>query len=243
MAIAYLFGAFILWQLEIAALTLAPGTSYAPPALSLLATVQRLAPFLPKLLVTLTMEAVLLGLSILVGLIPAIAGTLAGASLDGPMAVAFVLFGFSGGLFVALGALLIVLLRYVLVPQIVMVEGLSGRRALARSAALMRGRAGQRVWDLPKMRGSILILVVQLVSNAVVLVVSAPQAVVSIASHELGAAPGIILTLLAEVVALLGEAAVAPFGRLVLVRFYFDLRVRREGLDLELEARALAKAA
>ncbi len=243
MACGYLFFAFLLWQLEIAALTLEPGVEYALPALSPSVTFRRLRPRFLALLGTLTMEAVLLGLSITLGAIPAAAGVLAALQLGNATGVALVALGLFGGLFVSLGAMLMVLLRYVLVPQIVMIEGLSGRAALARSAALMRGRASQRIWDLPKVRGSILILVVQLVTNALVLVVSAPQAIISVASHERGAAPGIILTLLGELIALLGEASVAPFGRLALVRFYFDLRVRREGLDLQLEVRELAAKA
>ena len=162
-----------------------------------------------------------------------------GIRLGDALGLVLALLGLVGALFISLGSFLVVLLRYVLVPQVVVAEGLTGSAALARSSALMAGRSGQKFGDLPKIRGSLLILVIGMVSNAIVLVASVPGLILRLSDPDNSIHLGSVGAIVSEVLALLGESAVAPFGMLALVLFYVDLRVRREGVDLDLATDAL----
>lgn len=156
-----------------------------------------------------------------------------------------------GGLFLALlgflAGLLVVFLRYCLIEMVVMLEGKGGPAALRRSARLMSGRVEPGVMGLVKVRASILLLVVFLLLLVPTLVVSGPQLILT---SYYSPGPGVmdplavpfLMRLPLEVLQIGISSLVAPFGILAMLVFYFDLRVRREGLDLELRAGAMDRA-
>jgi hypothetical protein len=146
--------------------------------------------------------------------------------------------------------LLYLLLRYALVSEVVVIEKRSFLGAMRRSASLMAGRVGPSLLDNCKIRLSILYAVNFCISVSVMAVTSLPRGLVNAAY---GVSPfdperfdPALVPLWASVpVSVLGalaQAAVAPFGLLAVIVFYFDLRIRREGFDLELLASRLGGA-
>lgn len=160
-----------------------------------------------------------------------------------------------GGLVLAVGLQLVVMLylvlRYALVSEVVVIEKRSFVGALRRSAQLMAGRIGPAFVDNCKVRLSILYAVNFCISMAVLVVTTLPATLVNTAW---GVSPfdperfdPALVPLWASVpvdlLSILVQAAVAPFGLLAVIAFYFDLRIRREGFDLELFASRLGKGA
>jgi hypothetical protein len=104
-------------------------------------------------------------------------------------------------------------------------EDLSGTRALRRSYNLVRGR-----WW-----ATFGVLLIAFVLNAVVdQIVSIPFAIVSFVSEDsvIGFTVGALANILSDVIT-------TPFVAAVFVLVYFDLRVRKEGFDLQLLAQAM----
>jgi hypothetical protein len=104
-------------------------------------------------------------------------------------------------------------------------EDLSGTRALRRSFNLVRGR-----WW-----ATFGVLLIAFVLNAVVdQIVSIPFAIVSFVSEDsvVGFSVGALANIISEVIT-------TPFVAAVFVLVYFDLRVRKEGFDLQLMAQAM----
>lgn len=231
--------AILLWQLAVAALAAPLGEGVGERPVQPGAVFGRLWAQLPRLLPTLLLELVLLGVSAAVGLLPGVFAVLLAVRMANMAGLVLVLVGVPGGFLISLGAFLVVLLRFILVPQVIVGEGLTGRAALARSSALMAGKPGQRFFELPKVRGSVLLLVIGMVTNAIVLVASMPGLVMRLSDAESTAKLGSVGAVLSELLALAGESLAAPFGFLALVLFYVDLRVRREGVDLSRAADAL----
>ncbi|HCF62602.1 MAG TPA: hypothetical protein DFS52_32015 [Myxococcales bacterium] len=156
------------------------------------------------------------------------------------------------GLLVVFGALLVVglylMLRYVLVTEVVMIEKLSFVRALRRSARLMAGRVGPTFFDNCKVRASIVLAVTFCISISVAIVASLPSYLVYAAfdvspfnpeSFDPSLVP-LWAMLPVEAFAVFCQTAVAPYGLLATIVFYFDVRIKREGFDLEFLATHLA---
>jgi len=149
----------------------------------------------------------------------------------------------------ALGALLALLwavVRFALAPSAAGAEGLRGLPALRRSARLMGTSRGERFADRPGVRVSAIFLVTFLLALAVSGLAALPRAALSLAYGGGGGGPLPPLPWPAEVavglVEAVGNAVVQPFGFVALTVFYFDRRARREGLDLERWASAIADA-
>ncbi|HTP49353.1 MAG TPA: hypothetical protein VMK42_01535 [Anaeromyxobacteraceae bacterium] len=141
-----------------------------------------------------------------------------------------------------LAALLWAVVRLALAPSAAGAEGLHGLRSLRRSARLMGAAPGERIAERPGIRVSAIFFVTLLLALAVNGLTGLPRAALTLALGRGG--PLSPLPLPAELgVGLLeavGNAAVQPFGLVALTVFYFDRRARREGLDLERWAEALA---
>jgi hypothetical protein len=143
------------------------------------------------------------------------------------------------------------LLRYSLVAEVVMLEGAGFVKALRRSGVLMRGRASaggtSSILDNSMLRAS----VVFAVTLAVNLAAASPGAVchslVDLAYGNNLLNPTAMDPLAVPAYAIIPieladaalESAVAPFALMAGLVFYFDLRIRKEGFDLELLAEAL----
>ncbi|MFP5362193.1 MAG: glycerophosphoryl diester phosphodiesterase membrane domain-containing protein [Thermoleophilia bacterium] len=104
-----------------------------------------------------------------------------------------------------------------------LVEGLRGRKALGRSFALVKGRWWRTCG----------VLVVGFLLAAIVSTVVQAVFVVGILVGEDNDALVLVLSAIAGIV---GLAVSTPFQAALLTVLYFDLRVRKEGFDLELLA-------
>lgn len=184
-------------------------------------------------------------------LLPAI-GLGAGAAalgIEGQKVGALVL-GVLAAVALAGGTLVLVLwfiIRFILLSQIIAVEPLGVVAAFRRADALSSGRVEQGLGGLVKLRLTVLITIM----GGVLLIVSTVAALpMLIAGGAFGAGftpgkalddvvPVLILVPLQLVQTVLG-ALVAPLYVVFQTFFYADMRVRREGLDLELALRAPA---
>ena len=108
---------------------------------------------------------------------------------------------------------------------VLLLEDVRGRAALKRSRALVRGR-----W-WPAL--GVLVLVTLLVAIMQALFVGLFAGVVSVSSNEVAQAVA------QGVVQMAASALTTPLSAAVLTVLYFDLRVRKEGFDLELLAHRL----
>lgn len=237
----YMGLSIVLWQMSIGAVSTPAELAPSSTPLRALACWTRLRPRLLPLTATLVLELVVILLNVALGATPFALGILNALRNPGPVSLALLALGLGLSLFLMLGLFLVALLRYLLVPSVVVVEGLSGWKALSRAGALMKGRSVDTFWLNPKVRGSLVMLVLGLASNAVLLVATAPRSLVLAAGAAMD--PNAPLMLGIEALEVLASAGIAPFGMVALALFYLDLRVRREGLDLELTAARLQKAA
>ena len=231
----------VVFQASVGAVSLDAAAAQSPQGFAARACWARLRPRLGALIYTLALELVLLGLQVSLGLLPLALGAL-NVRGDGS-ALALVLLALGAGLSLLLLPALFVtgFLRYLVVPQVVVAEGLSGRAALARSVALMRPGLADRFWSRPKLRASLVLLVLGLVLNAVTLVADLPHSALLLAHG--GHVQHLSVLIASEALSVFAKTAVAPFAMVALALFHLDLRVRREGLDLALQAERLERAA
>lgn len=164
-------------------------------------------------------------------------------STQGQQAPALVL-GVLGAIAFGGGGIVLVLwfiIRFILVSQIIAVEPLRALGAFRRANALSSGRVEPGPGGLVKLRLTVLVtimggvlLIVSTVASMPMLIAGAIFGAGFTAGHTLtDVVPLAILVPLQLVQTLLG-ALVAPLYVVFQTFFYADMRVRREGLDLEL---------
>ncbi len=168
-------------------------------------------------------------------------------------------FGFlllAGGLLLlglgSLGAFLWYFLRFALLPPVLAMEDVGAGGAFRRSGRLVSGRVEPGLMGLVKMRGMVLLTVLSGILIAVSFVSGLPAWVVRFAYGNpfdpvAAAANPVPQALLVpvELLQVVGQSFFTPLGLVFYAMFYLDMRMRREGLDLErrLEARATARPA
>jgi hypothetical protein len=156
----------------------------------------------------------------------------------------------AGGLVAAFGAILLSLggmaaflwyfLRFSVLGPVFAMEDLSALGAFRRSGALLSGRVAPGFMGLVKVRAMILLTAVGGIIIAVTLIFSAPGLIVHgvygrLSDPSAAAANPIPQTLLVpvELFEVLGQSIFLPLALVFSAMFYLDLRMRREGLDLE----------
>lgn len=137
---------------------------------------------------------------------------------------------------------LVLSLRWLLYAQTVVVEDKIAATALSRSTALMAAR-GLPFFEAPKVRLSLLLLVTFALSATLSSLFAGPRLVWAVMTGwelQNGLPPLLSMPLWSVVPLALTEvglqAVIAPLGAVLATLFYFDLRVRFEGLDLEAPA-------
>jgi hypothetical protein len=162
---------------------------------------------------------------------------------------ATVLAGTIGAVLGGLILFLVALLRTILAPVAVAVEGLGPFQAVRRSFTLMGPRPGQALLERPGVRASLLLFTTFVLMLAVNGLAGLPRAVASsVAGTEgnLPFLPGVLplpVELGLSLFELVAGAALQPFSLAVTVVFYFERRARTEGLDLAAWAGRLEQAA
>lgn len=153
-----------------------------------------------------------------------------------------------GGVFLALGSIALVLwflIRFLLTAQVVALEGAGPLQVFRRTDTLSSGRVGEGVDGIVKVRLMVLVTVIGALLLIVSLVASMPTLLLGAAygatlepGHTVNdVAPQALLVPLELVEVVLGSLF-APLYAVFQVFFYVDMRVRREGLDLELKLAA-----
>ena len=122
-----------------------------------------------------------------------------------------------GGLLLLIVPGIIFSVRFTVAPSVVVVEGLRGTRAVSRAWALTRGN----FWRLLG-----ILLVVGLVTAFVAFLLALPF---GLAASHMDTAGWVIRAVGTSIAALV----VRPFGLIVQVLLYLDLRVRSDGLTLD----------
>ncbi|WP_375773151.1 hypothetical protein NR798_20420 [Archangium gephyra] len=145
-----------------------------------------------------------------------------------------------------LGGLLWYLLRFSLLAPVLAMEELPVVRSFRRSGALLSGRVAPGFTGRVTVRAMLLVTVVSLILLAVSILCGLPAMLVQLTHGNpldpaAAAANPVPQSLLvpAELLQVVGQAVFNPLGIVVYAMLYLDMRVRREGLDLErrLEAR------
>ncbi|PYV16436.1 MAG: hypothetical protein DMG21_11775 [Acidobacteria bacterium] len=188
------------------------------------------------LIVTVGVRAILafflvgMGTFVPVGLMGAFAGSLGGATAA--LLGIITLVGVLGGMVLVLWFFL----RYGCSVPALLLENLKARAAIKRSVTLTKGNVG---------RVFLITVLMSLVSYAVALVLEGPFLVVffwkTIKRH--GQPPPFWITLGLNVSGGLGHALTGPLLMIGLVLLYYDIRVRKEGFDLQIMMTALDKEA
>ncbi|MBL8957202.1 MAG: hypothetical protein JNK82_40890 [Myxococcaceae bacterium] len=143
-----------------------------------------------------------------------------------------------------LGWMMWFFLRFALWGPVVAAEAVGPLGAFRRTGALTSGRVGPGLMGLVKMRLMILITVVAMLLLLISLISSVPVLVLqgmygNLLDPAAGEVPAVLLVP-AELLNLAAGAVMYPLYVAFQVIFYVDLRVRREGLDLELQLKAAA---
>ncbi len=148
-----------------------------------------------------------------------------------------------GGLLVIAGMVVLVLwflIRFVLSSQVLAVEPIGALACFRRTDALSSGRVGPGALGLVKGRLTVLITIIAFILTVVGVVTGLPELVVKTIFGEFSAsgATGVsapqLLVVPAQLLQVVMGAVITPLYVVFQVVFYVDMRVRREGLDLEL---------
>lgn len=131
------------------------------------------------------------------------------------MVTKWILLGFGFVLFVAPG--LIIYKRYFALPMTVLFEDTTVGDAIARSRELSRGN-GKRIFSL---NGGVFLF-------SMVVMLTLGQTVASISHGAIAAVGRLVINM-----------TISPFGTIVATLLYYDVRIRREGYDIELMTQAL----
>jgi hypothetical protein len=165
-----------------------------------------------------------------VGAIGAGAGALGGAGLGPLLAIVFIIFSLLGMLAAAVVAVLM-LLRYGVAVPALLLENLRPKEAIRRSIQLTQGNLG---------RVFLIVFLMSMVSWTVAMMCQGPflAATMILAVKGQGAAP-LWLQVISNVAGGVGQAVTGPLLMIGLSLLYYDTRVRKEGLDLQLIMDAL----
>ncbi|MFO0597542.1 MAG: hypothetical protein U0228_19710 [Myxococcaceae bacterium] len=132
-------------------------------------------------------------------------------------------------------------LRFILVSQIIAVEDAGGLAAFRRSNVLSSGRVGPNVIDLVKLRLTVLVTVMGVIFVVLTMVNSMPLLIVG-SIYGANFNPGTTVNdvvpawvlLPVQLLQTVAGSLIAPMLGVFQSWFFVDMKMRREGLDLEL---------
>jgi hypothetical protein len=146
------------------------------------------------------------------------------------------------GLFLAMGGLLLLfvwfLIRFILASQVLAIEPVGALGAFKRTGALSSGRVGPGLGGLVKSRLTLLLSIIFVILLVIGFLTGIPELVIKgiyggLDPASQNTAPE-LLVVPAQLLQVVIGAVVTPLYVVFQVVFYVDMRVRREGLDLEL---------
>jgi hypothetical protein len=142
----------------------------------------------------------------------------------------------------SLAPVLVVFMRLMVTVPALALEGCSGWRAIKRSAALVRYDPGLGILYWGEMRLSFLLLPLFIIELLILSLTSLPLTL-----HQIGeflrhgssgqiAAPPDSIMILSQILTFLAGSLILPLYSIATTLFYYDIRIRREGFDLEFMA-------
>ncbi len=123
-----------------------------------------------------------------------------------------------------------IMLRLALTESIVVLEMKGIRRSLSRTWKLMPGSM---------MKYLSLIIIAYLVMGIVSSIVTGPVQVLMSMNLDKGASPSMVLVVLNTLINAVVGTILAPVASIVTILLYYDIRIRKEGFDLEILAQEL----
>jgi hypothetical protein len=143
-------------------------------------------------------------------------------------------------LFVAsMAPVLVVFMRLMVTIPALALEGLSGWKAIKRSTALVRHDPGLGILYWGEMRLSFLLLPLFIIELLILSLTSLPLTLHQIGEfmrHGSGgqiAPPPDSIMILSQILTFLAGSLILPLYAIATTLFYYDIRIRREGFDLE----------
>jgi hypothetical protein len=142
----------------------------------------------------------------------------------------------------SLAPVLVVFMRLMITIPALALEGRPGWKAIRRSAALVRYDPGLGVLYWGEMRLSFLLLPLFIIELLILSLTSLPLTL-----HQFGevmrhgssgqiAAPPDSIMILSQILTFLAGSLILPLYSIATTLFYYDIRIRREGFDLEVMA-------
>lgn len=199
--------------------------------------------------VTCIMNIVLIGLTMLFPVLTVCAAALVEALYPPTEFLALIFFGVVVTAFfiVSLIPLLVVFMRLMVTVPAVALEGLSGWQAVKRSSQLVRYDPGLGLMYWGEMRLSFLLLPLFVIELLVLSITSLP-----VTLHQFGeairngsgaqmTAPPDTTVIISQVLTFLAVSLILPLYSIATTLFYYDVRIRREGFDLEFMAGQLGE--
>lgn len=133
------------------------------------------------------------------------------------------------------------LLSYLLVSQVVVIEGLGPQAAMRRSSELMRKKSDKGFFRNNIMKASVILIIVFVLAAAAGTIVGLPFGIAQILTHDRSHPPSMLgpMHLLQGTLTMIVQAGVSPIGTIAMILFYYDIRIRKEGFDLQMLASSL----
>jgi hypothetical protein len=142
----------------------------------------------------------------------------------------------------SIAPVLIVFMRlWVTVPAVAL-EKLSGWSAVKRSFILVRYDPGLGILYWGEMRLSFLLLPLFVIELLLLSITSLPivlHQINDVVQHGSGSTPPDTIVILSQILIFLASSFVLPLYSIATTLFYYDVRIRREGFDLEFMAQGL----
>jgi hypothetical protein len=214
---------------------------------SVKASLRRLSGCLPASIWTCIVNRVLIGLTLI---FPIVAGGALYFYLlfNFPVTLIPLVTFIAGGSLLMLGAMapvLVVFMRLMVTVPALALEGFSGWRAVRRSTELVRYDPGLGFLYWGEMRLSFLLLPLFVIELMVLTLTSAPLTI-----HQFGefvrhgatgqiAPPPDSVMILSDVLTFMAGSLILPLYSVATTLFYYDIRIRREGFDLDYLTRHL----
>jgi hypothetical protein len=142
----------------------------------------------------------------------------------------------------SLAPVLVVFMRLMITIPALALEGRSGWEAIKRSASLVRYDPGLGILYWGEMRLSFLLLPLFIIELLILSLTSLPLTLHQIgeimrhgSSGQIAAPPDSIL-IVSQILTFLAGSLILPLYSIATTLFYYDIRIRREGFDLEFMA-------
>jgi len=213
-------------------------------------SLRKFAACVPSTLWTAVLSMVLIGLTLIFPVL-ALVGPYIYSLLYPPVDwIPLLLLGLATSLFfiIALIPVLVVFMRLMVVVPALALEGFSGWKSVRRSSQLVRYDPGQGIFYWGEMRLSFLLLPLFIIELLILSLTSLPLIIYQFSEavrHGGGgqfSLPPDSTVILSQILTFLAISLILPLYPIATTLFYYDIRIRREGFDLEVMARQLGEA-